>query len=516
MANKKIDMRKVRELLHLHLTKGISARQAAKIIGIGKTAASQYISGFKDSGLDYRSIELMTDTDLIQAINTLKETVNTRYKELSEEFEYLKKELTRKGVTLQLLWEEYKDKHPDGYGYSQFCHHYYHWRKDQKVSMHMEHKAGDKLFVDFTGTKLPVTTPDTGEVTEHEVFVAVLGASQHSYIEAIPSQTKEDWITVNQNALRFYGGTPAAIVPDCLKSAVIKSNKYEPEINETYKDFARHYDTVILPARALHPKDKSLAENFVRNAYRQIFARLRNEVFYSLEELNTALKEKLEAYNNKNLQGKDYSRKSMFDEVEKQHLKPLPAKSYEIRSFGRFKAHINYHIYLKDHQHYYSVPYRYVGKEVLVAYNNRSVEIYYNNTRIASHMKGRYAWKHTTNPDHMPSNHRYVSEWSPQRFIKWASKIGPETEELITKLFDSRKHPEQAYKSCMGILQLEKKHDREDYLKACKKALVVNCIQYKFLKNTLENKTFNIDTEEELAQITLPFHDNIRGKEYYN
>jgi transposase len=516
MANKRIDMRKVRELLRLHLKQNVSARQAAKIIGIGKTAASQYISGFKSSGLDYSSLEKLSDTDLIQAINTRKETENYRYKKLHEQFPKFEKELKRDGVTLQLLWQEYKQLHPDSYGYSQFCHHYSHWRKEKKVSMHMEHKAGDKLFVDFTGKKLSVIDPNTGQRTEYEVFVAILGASQMSYVEAVPSQKKADWIAVNQNALRFYGGVPAAIVPDCLKSAVIKADKYEPEINESYNDFAKHYDTVILPARALHPQDKSLAENMVRNVYRQIFAPLRNQVFFSLEELNKALWEKLKALNSKNFQGRNHSRQNIFDQVEKQYLKPLPAESYELKSFCRVRVHYNYHIYLREDKHYYSVPYRYVGKQVMVAYNNRRVEIYFNNTRIASHSRSRYAYKHTTKDEHMPQNHQFVSQWSPQRFIKWAKKIGPESEQIITSILDSRKHPEQAYKSCMGILQLAKKHGQQDYLKACRKALALNCIQYKFIKNTLENKTFNLSTEEKLELITLPEHDNIRGKESFN
>lgn len=509
-------MRKVRELLRLYFTQGQSARQGAKIVGIGKTSASEYISGFKNSGLDYSCIGRLSDTDLLQAINAPKETENDRYKALSGQFTYFEKELKRTGVTLQLLWQEYKSANADGYAYSQFCHHFYKWRKDQKVSMPMEHKAGDKLFVDYTGKKLCYTDAQTGEQVECEVFVAVLGASGQSYIEATPSQTKADWITVNQNALRYYGGVPAAIVPDCLKSAVIKADKYEPTINETYKDFANHYNTVILPARALHPKDKSLAENFVRNAYTHIYAPLRNETFYSLEELNIALKEKLCTYNNKNFQGRNHSRQNLFDEIEKQQLKPLPCEPYVIRQFSLLKVQYNYHVFLGDHKHYYSVPFRYVGKQVTVAYNMRTVEVFYNNVRIASHKKGRYEYKHTTNPEHMPKNHRFISEWSPARFIKWGKNICAETGELITRILDSRKHPEQAYKSCMGILQLEKKHDREDFIKACKKALIVNCIQYKFIKNTLVNKTFNLDTKEELAHFTIPFHDNIRGKEYYN
>lgn len=516
MANKRIDMRKVRELLRLHFTQGQSVRQSAKIVGIGKSAASEYISGLKNSGLTYQSIEKLSDTDLLQILNNKKETENNRYQVILEQFSYIEKELKRTGVTLQLLWQEYKTTHPDGYAYSQFCHHYSKWKEDQKVSMTMEHKAGDKLFVDFTGKKLSFIDPKTGEQTECEVFVAVLGASGQSYVEATLSQKQADWITVNQNALRFYGGVPTAIVPDCLKSAVIKADKYEPEINRTYNDFADHYNTIILPARALHPKDKSLAENFVRNAYTHIFAPLRNQTFYSLEELNIAIKEKLNTYNNKNFQGKDHSRQNLFDQIEKQQLKPLPLDAYEIRTFNILKVHYNYHIYLSEHKHYYSVPYRYVGKRVTVVYNNRTVEIFYNNIRIASHKKGIYAYKHTTTADHMPQNHRQTSEWTSERFTNWAGKISEATKELITRILDSRKHPEQAYKSCMGILQLAKKYDKEDFIEACKKALALNCLQYKFIKNTLENKTFNLNTEEELSILPIPIHDNIRGKEYYN
>lgn len=263
-------MRQVRELLRLSFEQNISARKAAKIIGIGRTAASQYISGFKASGLNPSAVGAMSDSELLNAINTKKESDNLRYKELFTQFTYFEKELKRTGGNLQLLWQEYTATRADYYGYSQFCHHYYHWRKEKKVSMRMDHKAGDKMFVDFTGKKLQTVNPGSGEVIEYEVFVAVLGASQLSYIEAVPSQTKADWVMVNENAIRFYGGVSAAVVPDCLKSSVIKADKYEPQINDTFNDFASHYQTTILPARALHPQDKSLAENFVRRAYTHI------------------------------------------------------------------------------------------------------------------------------------------------------------------------------------------------------------------------------------------------------
>lgn len=516
MANKRIEMRKVRELLRLRFEQNISARQAAIIIGIGKTAASQYVSGFKSSGLNISNVAAMSDSELLNIINIKKESENLRYQELSGLFPYLKKELKRTGVTLQLLWKEYTETHMDHYGYSQFCHHYYHWRKETKVSMRMEHKAGDKMFVDFTGNKLQTTNPETGEITEYEVFVAVLGASQLSYIEAIPSQTKADWIMVNENAIRFYGGVPAAIVPDCLKSAVTKADNYEPQINDTFNDFASHYQTTILPARALHPQDKSLVENFVRNAYIHIYAPLRNQSFFSLEELNMALWEQLNEYNNKKFQLKDYSRQQLFDEIEKQQLNILPLDFYELKTFNECKVQYNHHVYLKEDKHYYSVPFQLTGKKVLIIYTARIVEIYYNNLRIATHKRNRHIYGYTTKTEHRPVNHQYISQWNPQRFMKWARSISEEVEQVIIKILDSRQHPEQAYKSCMGLLNLAKKHDHNDYIKACKKALLLNCTNYKFIKNTLTTKSFNLSEEQELNLFKLPTHKNIRGKEMYN
>lgn len=516
MVNKRNDMRKVRELLRLKFEQGLSNRQAAKISGVGKTSASEYISGFSSSGLTLSQAESLSDKDLLSVLNLHKQRENERYKELESQFSYIEKELKRKGVTLQLLWQEYREKNKDGYGYSQYCHHFLQWRNRQKVSMHIDHKSGDKLYVDFAGTGMPVVDPQTGEMTEYEVFVAVLGCSQLSYLEAVRSQTKADWAQVNDSALRFFGGVPKAIVPDCLKSAVTKSDKYEPEINETYQDFARHYKTVVLPARALHPKDKSLAENFVRNAYQRVYAPLRNEIFYSVDELNNALWEQLDKHNNMFFQGKDFSRLQLFNEVEKKELAPLPVQSYEYKEFVREKVHYNHHIFLKADKHYYSVPFQLTGKKVLVGYSSRNVEIYYDNKRVATHPRDHRLYEYSTHDWHRPKNHQYIAKWSPQRFIRWANKISPEVEAVIKKVLDSRPHPEQAYRSCMGILNLTKKYESTELSKACKKALKVNRVTYKFIKNTLTNKTFNLSSEEEIDQLQIPYHKNIRGKEFYN
>jgi len=511
-----IIMRKVRELLRLKFEQNLSNRQAAKAVGIGKTAASEYIAGFIKSGLTLEQVMSLSDPNFLAALNIHRRQDNQRYKELFKLFAYMEKELKRTGVTLRLLWQEYCEGHPNGYGYSQYCHHFYQWRKAQKVSMHIEHKAGDKLYVDFAGKKLPVIDPQTGEITEYEIFVAVLGCSQLAYIEAVPSQQKADWAYVNENVLRFLGGVTRAIVPDCLKSAVNKSDKYEPEINETYQDFARHFNTVILPARALHPKDKALAENFVRNAYQSIYAPLRNQVFYSLEELNKALWEQLGKFNKRLFQGRKTSRWQLFNELDKNQLKPLPVESYELKEFSKLTVQYNHHVFIKADKHYYSVPFQLTGKKVLVSCSYRSVEIFYNNQRVAIHQRSKTPYNYSTKDEHRPKNHQYITKWSPARFINWAKSISPEVEIVIKNVLDSRPHPEQAYKSCMGILNLHKKYGVEDLIKACKKALEINCNTYKFIKNTLENKTFNISQEEELNQLQIPFHENIRGKEFYN
>jgi transposase len=516
MANKRIDMRKVRELLRLKFQQGLSIRKAARAIGVGKTAAGEYIAGFNRSGLTLTQAMNLSDKDLVSTLDVHKRPNNPRYNILSSQFLHIEKELKRHGVTMQLLWQEYKEGYPDGYGYSQYCNHFYQWSKTQKVSMHIEHKAGDKMYVDFAGKKLPVVNPQTGEVREHEVFVAVLGCSQLSYIEAVPSQTKADWVKVNGNSLGFIGGVPKAIVPDCLKSAVNKSDKYEPEINETYQDFARHYNTVVLPARALHPKDKSLAENFVRTAYQRIYAPLRNQTFYSLDELNQALWEQLDKHNQMFFQGKETSRLQLFSELEKNELKPLPVETYEFKEFFKSKVQYNHHVYLKADKHYYSVPFQLTGKTVFISCSSSCIEIFYNNQRMATHHRNRKLYGYTTKEEHRPQNHQFVTKWKPEKFINWAKNISPEVEKVIKKVLESRPHPEQAFKSCMGILNLNKKHENTDLIKACKKALEVNCVNYKFIKNTIKNKTFNLTCEEEIDQIQIPYHENIRGKEFYN
>ncbi len=507
-------MEKIREILRLHFNSKMSLRQISQATGISKTTVSEYINEFKRSDLDYGSTLKLSDHLLVEVFEGSNRAKNKKYEELAKNFDYYQKELKRPGVKLSLLWHEYREQQPDGFSYSRFCHHYGMWLGKRKPTMHFEHKAGEKMFVDFTGKKLSIKDPQTGHETELEVFVAIMGASQLTYVEACLNQQKETWIQVNENALRYFGGVAKAIVSDNLKSAVTKASKYEPLLNETYNDFAKHYNTVILPTRPAKPKDKPLVENAVNLVYQRIFAPLRNSTFFSIEELNYAIWDQLEKHNNTPFQKMETTRKKLFEEIEKQELKPLPLEVYDLKEFKELTVQFNYHIYLKADKHYYSAPWRLVGKKVRIIYNSRIVEIFYNHQRVAIHRRSRRQYLYTTEKEHMPASHQFVDGWSARRFISWASKIGDEVKEFIKKLLDSKQHPEQAFKACMGVLKFASKYNNQILNKVCKKAIEIDCISYKFIDNSLKNKTYLMDDESQDNK-QLPFHENIRGKTVY-
>lgn len=514
MSRNRTEVEKIREILRLSLELNFSIRKTAEALHVSKTCVGEYIAEFKRTGVTYEDITRMSDTEAIELFEKSNKSANLMYEELSKDFHYYEKELARTGVTLYLLWEEYKHRQPEGFSYSRFCHHYRMWESKQKPGMHIEHKAGDILYADFTGKKMHVVDPGSGEIREAEIFVTILGASQLTYVEATFSQSLENWIRINENALRYYGGVPRGICPDNLKSAVTKACNYEPLINETYNDLARHYNTVILPTRPSKPKDKSLVENAVGLVYQRIFARLRNQTFFSLQELNVAIWEELERHNDALFQKRDISRRQLFNEIEKSELQPLPVERYELKHYQMARVEFNHHIYLKEDKHYYSVPHQYTGKRVKIIYTDRTVEIYKDNIRIALHLRNRKAYGYTTNKEHMPPQHRFVNGWNPDRFIKWASVMGGSVETFIQLLLNSKEHPQQAFKSCMGVLRLGKKYDAEALQKVCKKAIEINSISYRFVDNSLKNNIHKSE-EEDTYDIKLPFHENIRGKENY-
>jgi transposase len=516
MARRKVTMKKLREIIRLKEECKLSQRGIARALNISRPVVNQYIKDICRLGLEYTEIKDMPDDTLIELISRKKSTNNEKYKYLETKFEKYVQELKLPGVTKQLLWEEYIRDNPGGYSYSQFCYHFQVWQNTSEITMHIEHKAGDKLFVDFTGKKLSIKDRKTGELQELEVFVGVLGGSHLTYVEAVKSQKKADWIRVNENALRYFGGVPRAIVPDCLKSGVTKGDKYEPDINPEYYDFARHYGTTILPARPYSPRDKAIVEGAVRIVYSWIFAPLRNQEFGSIEELNTAIRSKLEEYNNRQMQRLNVSRRELFEKIEAPLLQQLPVEKYEIRHFKKLKVQFNYHVYLSDDTHYYSVPYRFRGKRVEVIYTGSSVEIYHNNTRIAIHKREYKKYGYTTLKEHMPENHKWKDDWNPDKILSWAEAKGESVKAVIEAILSIKQHPEQGYKSCLGILNLAKEHGEEKLNQACHRALLYQGYSYKMISNILKHGLENIQEELDYYSQKLPSHENIRGSNYYN
>ena len=514
MANNPISMSKIRHLLRLH-AQGRSKLQIAAQTGVARNTLKKYLQIFEQNRLTIQAVNELSDKELEDIfIKDEVRPVSDKLKTLFDLFPLYSKELKRKGVTRQLLWEEYKKTHPDGLGLSQFKKYYHQWKAQTNPVMHIEHKAGDKMFVDFAGNKLQIVDPASGEVKETEVFVAILGASQLTYVEALMSQQKEDFIAACERAMIFFGGVPAAIVPDNLKSAVVKSSKYEPTLNESFADFAEHYSTSILPARAYRPRDKSLVENAVRLTYTRIYARLRAQHFTSLEALNAAILIALEMHNSVPLKGRNYSRRDQFNDIEKSALAPLPALRYELKKQFFATVMKNGHVSLGPDKHYYSVPYRFIGKKVKILYSRHSVEIFYNYERIALHSRVMQPYAYTTEKDHLASAHRFVSEWTPEKFIQWAASIHDDVKSYITEILNGKQHPEQAYKSCIGILSFSRKVGNERLIRACQRALSYGLYNYKTIQNILE-KGMDKYQDDESEQLQMPLHENIRGKKYY-
>jgi len=514
MANRRISVRKIRELLRLHEECGLSNRQIARALNISRPVVADYLTNFKLSGLTYQSIRTMSDEELMGALETRKKESCQRYRILSERFPYLVKELKRPGVTLELLWQEYRKQYPQGYSYPHFCYQFRMWRGLSSVSMHLEHKAGEKMFVDYTGKKLKIYERGTGKEKEVEVFVAILPASGLTYVEATRSQRKEDWLKANEDALCYFEGVPGYIVPDCLKSVVTKGNKYEPDINPCYADFARHYGTVIVPARPHNAKDKAMVENAVKIVYRRVFAPLRDRLFYSLGELNQAIRNLLKEHNNTSFQRIKMSRRELFEEIEKATLKPLPLRPYELKEFRRFKVPSNYHIEIREDNHYYSVPWQYKGKDVTVIYTTSTVEIYHQGIRIASHQREKERG-YTTLKEHMPGQHRFYAEESPEKMITRAKEIGDKTGALVEKIFEVRRCTQLSYRICLGIVDLSQRYDAERVNRASERALEFHSYSYKAVKNILE-KGLDRLKEESLVLQSFPLHSNIRGGDYFN
>lgn len=514
MANQTIPMAKIRQILR-YFSQGKSKLQIAELTGTSRNTLKKYIHRFHQEALSLEQIELMSDHELeILFGQAPVSKIDKRYEDLLKILPLLEKEMKRKGMTLQKIWEQYILEHPDGYLKSQFHYHYSEYVKRPEPVMRIQHKAGDKVYIDFAGDKLPLVDEHTGEIKETEVFIAILGCSQLTYVEAVSSQKKEDLIKACENALHYFGGAPLAVVPDNLKSAVTKSSRYEPVINEAFAGFAEHYSMAVLPARAYKPRDKALVEGMVKIVYRRIYTALAQQMHHSLESLNHAIQIALEQLNNASFKGKDYSRRQQFEDVEKASLQVLPLQKYENRLQSVVTVMKNGHVCLGIDKHYYSVPYHYIGKKVKILFNTSDVEIYCRYECIASHARDQRKYQYTTLPEHLASAHRYVTDWTPEHFIEQGHAIHADVAAYLCKVLEHKQHPEQAYKSCSGILNLARKAGKDRLTNACRRAEHYGIYNYPIIMEILDRK-MDLFKEEESPDSSMPEHDNIRGENYY-
>jgi transposase len=512
MAGKRIDIMDLRQLIRLKKD-GLSNRQVAEMLSVSRNTINGYVRRVVAYSLNYAELLSLKDNELYDLFPAESEVDHYRYKELAQYFPDFVLELKRPGCTKQRLWEDYMHKHPDGYMSSQFCYHLNKWLDKKRISGKLEHKYGEKVYIDFTGKKLSVVNKATGELEQMEVFVAILPASQLTFVKACRSQSKLDVVAALNETLSYFGGVPRAIVSDNLKAVVTKSHKYAPIINLTLKDFALHYGCVIDPTRAYSPQDKALVEGAVKLVYQRIFYPLSKHTFFSLETLNKEIGLLLETYNNYRFSQSDSTRRAEFTAYEKQFLSPL-SSPYQIREFRKITVQKMGYVYLAEDKHYYSVPYRYIGKQVWICYDYSTVEIYYQKQRIALAKRNFRKGKYTTNADHLSSSHKAYSSWSLEYFQAKAMKIGDKTCGYITQLIKERDYPEVGYKQALGITLLTQSYPKERINKACERAHGMGKHNYHIIESMLKNGTDKLDPI--VSKMTIPWHENIRGVEHYN
>jgi transposase len=503
-------MRKVREILRLRWSEQLSLRDVATALAMPHATVALYERRALEAGLSWPLPDL--DDDALEGL--LFAATPEKVTRAQPDFAYLQRELRHKGVTLQLLFDEYREVHPDGYAYSQFCLLYRQWRRHLDVVMRQDHRAGEKLFVDFPGLTIPVYDEATMAITYRaELFVAVLGASNYFYCEALRSQELEHWVNAHAHCFAFFGGAPAIVVSDNLRSAVTKASRYEPDINATFQEMAAHYGTAIIPARPFKPRDKAKVEVGVQIVERWIMARLRKERFTSLGDLNEAIASLVEAANAKPFKKLEGSRASVFHELDRPALRALPEEPYEFASWRAAKVNIDYHVEVE--RHYYSVPYQLAREVVEVRLSASVVEVFFKHRRVAAHLRRYDKGRHSTETAHMPDSHRRYLEWTPGRIVSWAEKNGPSTGAFIDQLLLGRPHPEQGFRSALGVMGLAKKYGPQRLEAACARALVLRSFSYSSVASMLKH---GLDQRPLVTGSTRahPVHSNIRGPNYYH
>jgi transposase len=513
MAGTPKSMSQIKQLIQLH-QQGKSIKFIARSLAISKNTVKAYLEKVASSEIDVQALLKLDDPILEGEFHAGNPAYkDERYEHFVGKLDYFAKELHRKGVTRMLLWEEYRQDYPQGYGHSQFSFHLTQQLIARKPSMVLQHTAGEKLFIDFAGAKLSYVDLQTGQVIYCQVFVACLPYSDYSFALAVKSQSVEDFIYALGCCLREFGGVPQVLVPDNLKSAIVKASIYEPDVNHALEDFANHYSTTVIPARARKPKDKALVENQVKMIYTRVYAKLRNQQFFDLVSLNKAIREKIRDHNQTRMQQKPYCREERFLADERHLLGQLPEESFEMKYYRELKVAKNNHIYLTLDKHYYSVPFAYIGLQVKVIYTRTLVRIYAKGTQIALHIRDYRQGGYTTDKEHLCSHHQHYLDRSPQYYLQKANEKSETLYQLVQLVFEQQRHPEQLYKTCDGLLSLQRKTDPDIFKKACLMAIEHKNLSYTFILNILKNKmTGQQETKQEQP---LPNHINIRGKEYY-
>lgn len=521
MAGKRTEMSKIKQILLLHKD-GMSNRKIGERLGLYKETVNKYVNAAKSDSKSIEELIKMEEPELQHRFSAGNAAYSDkRFDALQEDLEYYVRELERRHVTMLLLWEEYRQKHPDGYGYTQFCYHLNQHKAsaDPEVSLPMSNfrEGGNELFIDFAGGTMSYVDLDTGEEVKCQIFVACLPASDYGYAMAVPSQKVEDFLHALSSCLRHIGGVPRILVTDNLKSSVTRPDRYMPELNVIMEDFANHYGCVTIPARSGHPKDKALVEDQVRIVYRRVYAPLRNEMFHSIQELNMAISEKMKQHNQKRMQRLPFTREERFLSLDRPRLRELPEKDFEIIYRTELLVQNSSHIYMGRDKVYYSVPYHLIGKKVKVIYTRSLVKIFSpEGERVAVHMRCTVPGRYCTVDAHMPSYYNDYVNLSPQKYIDRAAAVSESLATVIRRLFGNNPYavPEQYYKSCDGLFHLQRTTNPELFEKACRAAIEFDACRYPFIKNLIESKCAGLDNDEE-STLFPETHANIRGKEYF-
>ena len=515
MPGKRVSMRKTREVLRLYFELKLGQRQIARSANVSQSTVHDYLERFQAAGLSWPLPAEMAEAELQKALFPADSDPNqSENPKALPDFAHIQEELQQhKHTTRQLLWEEYRAVHPDGYGYSRFCHHYQRWKRERDLVLRQEHRPGEKLFVDWAGDTIPLYDPETGEVHPASLFVAVLGASNYTYAEANENQQLASWIGAHVRTFEFLGGCPQLVVPDNPRTGVSKACRYEPDLNPTYQEMAMHYGIGVLPARPRKPRDKAKVEVGVQIAERWIIAALRHRKFFSLGELNRAIRELLEKLNQRSFQKREGSRRSLFRELDQPALRPLPAERFDLSEWSQATVNIDYHIQFDDS--FYSVPYQLARQIVDVRATPTTVEIFHQGQRVASHVRARKPYTAVTQHEHRPASHRAHLDWPPSRMIQWASTVGPHTAEVVQKILDAYPHPEMGYRSCLGIIRLGQRYPVARVEAAAERALVTGAVSYKSLDSILRRRLDQQPLNPPAVARSLSTHDNIRGAAYF-